>query len=120
MASQTWTPHDYLVLIKAYIQADQRHMEEEVEEDFWVTVNENYNNHSECRLRRRNSDTRSTYVTFTRACRRYQKIIAEVEEEDVFVMTRSTFDSLYFMEYRTTFVDHVAYDMWVSYIRQFE
>ena len=71
MANQTWTPNDYLVLIKAYILADTRHKKEEVDEDFWITINEAYKNHPECRLRRRNLDTRSTFITFTRACRRY-------------------------------------------------
>lgn len=65
-------PHDYLVLIKAYLQVVQRHMEEEIDEDFWITDNEVYNNDPNYRLRRRNFDIRSTYAMFAKACRRYQ------------------------------------------------
>jgi len=120
MANHPWTVHDYLVLIKGYIQAEHRHMEEEIDEDFWVNVNDAYNNHPECKTRRRNLDTRSIFVTFTRACHRYRKIITEVERENVFQNTRSTFNSLYFMDYQTHFVGHAAYDLSLTYIRQFE
>ena len=87
MENQSWTPHDYLVLIKAYIQADTRCMEKVVDEGFWITINEAYNNHPECKLRRRNLDTRSTFVTFTSACMRYRRIITKVERGNVFQMT---------------------------------
>lgn len=31
MANQTWIQHDYLVLIQAYIEADRRHIEDEID-----------------------------------------------------------------------------------------
>ncbi len=110
----------YLVLIKAYIQVYTRHMEEEVDEDFGVPADEAYNYHIECRLRRQNLDIRSTFITFTRAWRRYQRIITELERDNVFQMTQSTFDSLYFIDHQIHFVGHAMYDFWVNYIRQFE
>ncbi len=120
MSNESWTPDDYLVLVKAYIKTNHRHMEEESEQDFWVTLNEVFNNHPDCRLIRRLVETRSTFVTFTRACQRYRITVNTVKKEDLFHLTQAACDSRYLWEYHIDFVRHAAYNIWDRYIRQFE
>lgn len=119
MANGSWTLQDYLVPIKAYIEADIRHWRRD-----WAIFlgysKEAFNNHLDCRLMRWILDTRSTYVTFTRACQRYKSVINTVKEEDLFQLTRATHDSCYLWKCRTNFVGHASYDLRISYIRQFE
>ena len=80
MTNENWTASDYVVLIKAYIEADVLHMEEEVDLDFWETLNEKYNNHTSCRIQRPNLATRSAFCLFTTDCMNYRKVIDDVKK----------------------------------------
>lgn len=56
---------------------------------------------------------------FVEACERYQKIKQTVEDEDVFKMTRVTFDSCYLAEYGADFVGYEAYKLRYGWLTRY-
>ena len=112
MADEEFSSHDLLVLMKAYDIAVHRHCEVQLNQEFWVTLNDSYNNHPDCRSRRQNWETRRGYIKFTNSCLQYLLIMDEVEDENIFQCNRITYDSRYLFKYGETFIDHDAFDIW--------
>ena len=125
MSTNTWTASELLLLVKCYIKVDQL-MDKRLQrglrvtfEGTWIAVAERFNRHPEHTRTISWMESNRAYREFSKACDRYRRIIEEVEEEDVFVPNRATFDSRYCHQYHSEFIGHEAYEERYSWMTRY-